>query len=152
LFKGHSTHKSGPGELTIAYRILDANINRLREALRVVEEYFRFAEGDGGAAVGLKKMRHALQTIEAGLDPAMLLASRDSARDPLAGDTRPEERERSGINAVVSASLKRAQEAARVIEEYGKVAGVSAVSEIAKQLRFEVYGFEKRVGESNNNG
>ena len=45
------------------YRILDANINRSREALRVIEEYFRFVRNDSAFAGRTKTCRHKLTRI-----------------------------------------------------------------------------------------
>ena len=39
-------------------RLLDANANRAREALRVLEDYARFVLDDGALQAGLKSLRH----------------------------------------------------------------------------------------------
>jgi hypothetical protein len=124
-------------------RIIDANLNRLREALRIVEEHFRFIDLQQPIAVSLKKLRHALQTIEESFGTNELLAARDVATDPFASVNRPEEMTRATIAAVLVANFKRAQEAARVIEEYAKVANKPDASEIAKIIRFSMYTLEK---------
>ena len=41
-------------------RILDANANRAREALRVIEDYARFALDDDSLCQQLKDLRHEL--------------------------------------------------------------------------------------------
>src|SRR6059058_6219844 len=43
-------------------RLLDANANRAREALRVVEDYARFVLDDAGLSEELKGLRHELAT------------------------------------------------------------------------------------------
>jgi hypothetical protein len=128
-------------------RIIDANINRLREALRVIEEYFRFLSGDKRRAVALKKMRHSVEAIEAGIGARQLLASRDVARDPFANSNRPEELFRANARDVLAASFKRGQEAARVIEEFAKIVAAPPVSEQAKTVRFSLYSLEKDLSE-----
>jgi len=130
------------------YRILDANLNRLREALRVIEEYFRFMIAGEAVAVQLKQMRHSLEEIETGLGPARLLAARDTQTDPFANVNRPEELGRAGAGQIICANFKRGQEAARVIEEYSKVTDAAFVSEKAKTIRFSLYALEKERGES----
>jgi thiamine-phosphate pyrophosphorylase len=45
---------------------------------------------------------------------------------------------------VLSGNFKRAQEAARVIEEYAKISPAAHVSEKAKTIRFSLYDLEKR--------
>jgi thiamine-phosphate pyrophosphorylase len=133
-------------------RILDANCNRLREALRVVEEYFRFVETCPERAARCKALRHAVHDMETGIGTGGLLKNRDTATDPLASVTRPEERSRAGAESVLAANFKRGQEAARAVEEYAKAAGNGPVSETAKRIRFELYDFEKTVSESARNG
>ena len=49
-------------------RILDANANRAREALRVVEDYARFVLDDAALSGELKQLRHDLATATAGFD------------------------------------------------------------------------------------
>ena len=53
---------------------------------------------------------------------------------------------------VVTANVRRAQEAARVIEEYSKVIDKPAMSEAAKGLRFSLYDIEKEAGEQDSDG
>jgi len=129
------------------YRIVDANLNRLREALRVVEEYVRFLTGHEHLTAQLKGMRHSLREIEARVGREALLGSRNTDTDPLASVTRPEELGRGSVDDVMSANCKRAQEAARVLEEYLKATRFADVSPAAKELRFGMYAFEKRLVE-----
>jgi hypothetical protein len=131
------------------YRVLDANVNRLREALRVIEEYYRFIDERPIICCRLKKLRHALIDIESTLCRRALLANRDTAGDCFADRNRPEELDRhGGLDALVTANFKRGQEACRVIEEYAKViagAGHRPLSERAKTMRFALYAFEKEL-------
>jgi thiamine-phosphate pyrophosphorylase len=127
------------------FRIFDVNLNRLREALRVIEEYFRFLSRNDSFAVTLKKLRHSLEAMEADFRPQNLLENRDIATDPFAYATRPEEMTRTTPQQIVAASFKRSQEAARVIEEYAKVSGHHASCEKAKEIRFALYAMEKEI-------
>jgi hypothetical protein len=129
------------------FRVLDANLNRLREALRVVEEYFRFIAAEAEIASQLKKLRHDLEELEQGFGQRRLLAGRDTGSDPFANSNRPEEMDRPTIMTVVGANFKRGQEAARVIEEYSKITDVPLLSEKAKTIRFSLYSIEKSVME-----
>ncbi len=129
------------------YRIVDANLNRLREALRVVEEYVRFLTAHEELTAQLKRMRHSLRELESRVGRERLLASRDTLTDPLASATRPEELDRESVDDVMSANCKRAQEAARVLEEYLKATRLADLSAPAKMLRFNLYAFEKRLME-----
>jgi thiamine-phosphate pyrophosphorylase len=127
------------------YRVLDANCNRLREALRVIEEYFRFLSNTETTAIELKQLRHSLVAIETDLGAATLLANRDTATDCFAGRNRPEEMVRSSAADLLRANFKRAEEAARVIEEYAKLEHAPSVSERAKKIRFALYLLEQRT-------
>jgi thiamine-phosphate pyrophosphorylase len=125
------------------FRVIDANLNRLREALRVIEEYFRFFLMDETITVVLKKLRHSLEEIERGTGLDILLSARDTAGDPLANVNRPEELGRTSPELVVCGNFKRGQEAARVLEEYLKITIAPHLSEKAKTLRFSLYDLEK---------
>lgn len=127
------------------YRVLDANCNRLREALRVLEEHFRFFENCGEDASEIKLLRHSLKSIISQLGQRQLLAARDTANDCFANKNRPEELERKKPDDILAANFKRAQEAARVIEEYSKLTPVSTTSETAKTIRFSLYTLEQRI-------
>lgn len=128
-------------------RIIDVNLNRLREALRVVEEYFRFMSLDEPTASALKLLRHSLELIEADFGADSLVASRDVGTDPFASVNRPEEAGRPTPRALLLANFKRSQEAARVIEEYAKLGRRGESSDAAKAIRFKLYNIEKDVME-----
>jgi thiamine-phosphate pyrophosphorylase len=131
------------------YRILDANFNRLREALRVIEEYFRFITENGDVCVSLKQMRHLLVGMEKAVGQDALLAGRDTAGDCFASVSRPEEMNRANPGDILSANFKRAQEACRVIEEYSKLCGAPLVSQNGKEIRFSLYALQKTVCQNN---
>jgi thiamine-phosphate pyrophosphorylase len=125
------------------YRILDANFNRLREALRVIEEYFRFVTENGEICVSLKRARHMLVDMEKAVGQDALLSGRDTEGDCFASVSRPEEMNRLNAGDVLSANFKRAQEACRVIEEYSKLCDAPQVSQKAKEVRFLLYALQK---------
>jgi thiamine-phosphate pyrophosphorylase len=128
------------------FRVLDANLNRLREALRVIEEYYRFIDGRPAVCRRLKKLRHGVADVEAALGREPLLDNRDTGSDCFAGRNRPEECDRrAGVSALLAANFRRGQEAGRVIEEYAKIAGGDGLSEKAKKIRFTLYAFEKEL-------
>ena len=124
-------------------RILDANFNRAREALRVMEDHARFATNDAALAEALKRLRHGLADAFrlAGLDAA--IAMRDTPGDVGTRISTESERERSSTGAVVRAAGKRLSEALRVLEEYGKMVEASFAGEI-ERLRYRGYALEKR--------
>lgn len=138
----HSNNKGSMESATA--RILDANLNRLREALRVVEEAFRFAADHAGASARLKAQRHRLQGIEERLDRRVLLAARRADEDVGRHIEEATEGIRRDLGDVLQANLKRAQEACRVLEEYGKLAAGDFAAAM-KEMRFELYEIEQRA-------
>lgn len=123
--------------------MLDANCNRIREALRVIEEYFRFITENEYAAKECKKLRHELAAIEGALNHEVLLKYRDADNDCFADRIQPEEMQREKQSSLLTANFKRAQEAARVIEEFAKISPTQDLSEKAKKVRFTLYRLEK---------
>ncbi len=121
-------------------RLLDANLNRAREGLRVVEDTARFVWGDAAAYKRLRALRHELQRITASRY-RLLVEGRDSEND---SGRRMKEGSRSNLKDVVAANIRRAQEAVRVLEEYSKVFGPSAAAGF-KKVRFRLYIEEKKL-------
>jgi len=122
-------------------RILDANLNRAREAARVVEEQARFAIKDPPLFRRLKAIREGLAAIASSIGEARLLAARDTPNDFGTDVTSSAELSRAAISNVLTANLKRLQEALRVMEEYAKLGFLEASAQ-AKKLRYEAYVLE----------
>ena len=127
------------------YRILDANANRAREGLRVVEEHFRMALDDAETSRRLKDLRHAVTGAisSMGID-GELIASRRSDTDVGATPPVGTEGTRTDFAHLVTANLRRSQEALRVLEEYSKLVSDKVPAEF-KRLRFETYTLEKTL-------
>ena len=123
--------------VTRVSRLLDAALNRAREAARSAEDYARFVAGDAACARRLKALRHAL----GGLSRRIPLSSRDVEGDSLRHHTPASESRRRSPEDVAAASLKRLQEALRSIEEFSKLSD-PGLSRAAKRLRFEAYRIE----------
>lgn len=124
-------------------RILDANANRAREGLRVVEDYCRFVLDDADLSSAIKRMRHDVTDQMNAIGAASaLLEARDSESD--VGAREPEPTARPAVADVVMANIKRAQEALRCLEDYSKALD-TARSQMFKNIRFELYSLEKRL-------
>ncbi len=121
-------------------RLLDANLNRAREGLRVVEDTARFVWDDAKLYRRIRSLRHALHAATASSYKTLVLA-RDSAND---AGRKVKEGGRTNLAAVVSANLRRAQEAVRVLEEYGKVFSPKAAVEF-KRVRYALYQEETKI-------
>jgi thiamine-phosphate pyrophosphorylase len=125
-------------------RILDANFNRCCEGLRVVEEYLRFVLEDPQLATECKEIRHAVTTVLAPLAVEQLHAARDATGDIGATIGTEAEYERSTPLQVAAASLKRAQQALRALEEYSKLISPRVATGI-EPLRYRTYTLERAV-------
>lgn len=127
------------------YRVVDANLNRAREGLRVLEEIARFILDDADLSARLKEMRHSLTAVMGELPGGVyeLVCSRDAAGDVGAASWTQGEKNRDGLFALALANFKRVQEAARVLEEFGKLLGPAA--QAFKKLRFEAYVLEQEM-------
>ena len=120
-------------------RLLDANLNRLREGIRVVEDIFRYIHNDKQTSSKLKELRH-LSRLE---NYSELLSSRDIKNDVLKGSTKSEQ-SRENLDSILIANFKRAQESARVLEEFSKLLSTKD-SENFKYIRYELYDLEKAL-------
>ncbi|HPK03746.1 MAG TPA: thiamine phosphate synthase [Candidatus Sumerlaeota bacterium] len=122
-------------------RMLDANLNRLEEGLRVVEDAARFELGDAAAAARLKRLRHDAGDLRQRFGG--LTAARDSLGDP--GRRRiAEPARRPTFASVVGASFGRVQQSLRVIEELAKLEDAAAARR-AKAMRYAAYDLEKQL-------
>src|SRR5437867_1452942 len=126
------------------YRILDANFNRAREALRVLEDLARFHHDDAAFAASLKDARHALD-VEARPHAKAFLSARDSESDVGRDGDRPVKGARP-LAEIAQANFKRAEEALRTIEEIAK-GRFAPMSDSAHRLRYDLYAAEKRFAD-----
>ena len=123
-------------------RILDANLNRAREALRVIEDYARYARDDSDAARRLKSCRHRLLEFQGQFDAAALLAARDIAHDVGRDGKTTTEMQREDEAHVVRAAFARLTEALRSLSEFAKPASAAAAA-LAEAIRYEAYAIEQ---------
>lgn len=126
-----------------ALRMLDANANRAREALRVMEDYARFALDSDGLSAALKDLRHAVTAATGPFLPEALL-HRDTPNDVGTDNKTAAETSRAGLPAVVAAAGKRLTEALRVIEELLKIADAAAARAV-ERARYDAYDLEQRL-------
>lgn len=119
------------------YRILDANLDRAREGLRIIEEWCRFGLNDAKLTQQCKSWRQELGHWH----KPELRAARNTPDDPGTDLTHPREATRIGIQAVLQANFCRTEEALRVLEEYGKVYQPDMAA-ACKQMRYQVYVLE----------
>lgn len=118
-------------------RLIDANLNRLKEGIRVIEDINRYIYEDSSISASLKALRHQLQSA---YNPKRLYV-RDIEGDILKEST-SSEMLRSSIDDVIIANFSRTQESARVLEECFKLTD-STLSELSKNVRYRLYHIEK---------
>jgi thiamine-phosphate pyrophosphorylase len=124
-------------------RILDANANRAREALRTMEDYARFILNHDGLSAALKALRHELRAATAAFSHDAILW-RDTPGD-VGTDLKAEtESSRPDAGAVAIAAGKRLGEALRVIEEYLKIADRPDAAAV-ERLRYRFYELEQTI-------
>lgn len=120
------------------FRIIDANLNRATEALRVLEEIARFKFDDKKMSEELKNLRHKI-CLEFDDRYNQLLKSRNTQEDVGTDilNTTKENREIT-LQSVFRANIKRLQQALRTLEEYGS---------LDSQFRYSTYTIEKEMNE-----
>jgi thiamine-phosphate pyrophosphorylase len=124
-------------------RILDANANRAREALRVIEDYARFVLDDESLCGSLKALRHDFATATGGFVAEAVL-HRDTPSDVGTRTKTPTEQTRDSTAHVVTAAGKRLGEALRTIEEYLKTADPLR-AHFVEEIRYRFYDVEQRI-------
>ena len=121
------------------FRVIDANINRLKEGIRVVEDIMRYRDNNKELSSKLKNLRHKAKIDETD----ELLRYRDSINDVLR-PTINSELNRTDIKSILLANFKRAEESSRVLEELFKLHNAQ-YSVSFKYIRYELYNLEKEI-------
>src|ERR1044071_6064677 len=96
-------------------RILDANFNRAREGLRVLEEHARMVLDDARLTAQCKQLRHDLSSAATRIG-ADLITARDTQHDVGTDITTESECSRRNTAEIAIAASKRVAEALRCLE------------------------------------
>ena len=126
------------------HRILDANFNRAREAVRVAEDCGRYALNDPAITAMAKNLRHDLREVLTAMPVKEMVSGRDVAGDIGTEITSPGERVRADLAGVATAACKRLSEALRTIEEYSKVIAPDQTLQV-ERMRYNAYTLEQRL-------
>ncbi len=129
------------------FRILDANANRAREGLRVLEDIARFIHNKKNITEQLKRERHRITSLLKKIPRGerLLLNARDSVSDVGSRVNIASEKKRDKISEIAISNFRRTQEAIRVLEEFTKIFK-GTLSRRFKAMRFRLYTMEKRFG------
>ena len=118
-------------------RLIDANLDRAREGLRVVEDWCRFGLDREDLVVTLKDWRQRLGRLH----QDRYKKARSTSTDTGAGLGHPAQLDRHSPRQVVAANCGRVQEALRVLEEYGRSIDAPLAKEAAA-VRYGLYDLE----------
>lgn len=125
-------------ERRIAYRISDANWNRIAEGLRTLEDVSRFIDC-ANLQSRYKELRHALTHAMRVWDQSELLASRNADADVGRGEKQPAELARTnGLRDIVASASGRCEQGLRVLEETAKFLHPETAAEI-ESVRYRIY-------------
>ena len=128
----------------VILRIIDANINRAVEGLRVMEEVMRFVIENKTLTAQIKASRAKLRKLANQLSQDEIhFKNRKISKDVGRKSYSKSEAKRDSITDVYVANSKRAQEALRVLEEFAKLSKPS-VGKAFKAIRFKVYNLEQK--------
>ncbi|MDR1122852.1 MAG: hypothetical protein LBL02_02375 [Endomicrobium sp.] len=137
-FLGKKLKKNNSKEFV--FRIIDANLNRCREGLRVVEDSLRFIFDDKILYKNIRSVRHGVDKILRN-KYGELIKKRDSVED---SGRQILETTAKKLPVVIIANFKRVEESLRVLEEYSKVFAPETSIDFKKQ-RYLTYTTEKKV-------
>lgn len=113
-------------------RIIDVNLNRVREGLRVVEDIARFALEDKETTERIKTIRHKISSLAPPLP--YLLKERDIEGD-IGRDLK--DYKKDNLKGILSSNIKRVEEGCRVLEEF--------LGGEFREIRYEIYAIEKEL-------
>jgi len=126
------------------YRIIDANFNRAREAIRVIEDFCRFALNSEHLTGRAKQLRHTLSAAINKLGTARLIAGRDTLGDVGVNKMVEGQLGRTDLQTCLTAACKRLPEALRVLAETIQTVDAAA-AQTMENLRYEGYTLEKDI-------
>jgi thiamine-phosphate pyrophosphorylase len=123
-------------------QIIDVNLNRLSEGLRIIEELVRFYLADIKKLERIRKIKRELWNNLSKVRKEVIW-SRKSEQD-LGRPNKFDKTKRTGIYNIFTANIKRSQESSRVLEEVFKLDNPK-ISGFIKKLRFTLYDLEKEL-------
>ena len=131
-----NSQRREPDDLQIS-QIIDANLDRAREGLRVLEDWARFGLGLENYVIKIKNFRQILGKNHL----EVYKKSRNHIEDQCKGLSHEEQNNRKSPEKIISSNAARVQEALRVIEEFSRLNN-KELSKIASEIRYEIYTLE----------
>jgi len=125
--------------------IIDANLNRAREGIRVIEDLVRFYTCEKKLCAELKEIRHSISKAANLIAPLSELAkARAYSIDVGKEAYTKSEGLREGLGNIISANTIRVAEALRVLEEFSKLYNPKAGKKF-KEIRMKIYVIEQQL-------
>ena len=128
-----------PSDNRIA-QLIDANLDRAREGLRVMEDWCRFGLKRNDFSIQIKDWRQQLGAHH----HKIYRKARLTSEDPGIGISHPLQKNRTTPEDIFIANSSRVQEALRVLEEFTRITDPK-LSEVATRIRYETYEIEIKV-------
>ena len=132
-------------DLRIA-QIIDANLDRAREGLRVLEDWARFGLGREDLVTEIKHYRHLLGKEHL----YFYKRTRNYIKDHCQGISHPEQKKRVKASNLICSNAARVQEALRVIEEFSRSHNIN-LSQTVSNIRYKIYDLEINLLEAESN-
>lgn len=126
------------------YRAIDASADRGMEAVRVIEDIFRFLRDDAEATEELKRFRHEFGSLTKNFDWTNRLRCRETESDVGTTISAEGEYHRDNLTEIFAANFCRLQESLRSIEEMTKLE-CPDLSPSVESLRYRSYVLEKKL-------
>lgn len=124
-------------------RMIDANLNRVSEGLRVIEDILRFVYEEKALQARARVLKHRVRKM---LNAQAYISVRQSSEDVgLSVSQQSDLDKKTDIKQMISANFKRIEEGIRTIEESLKIIGEWEASKRFEQVRFDTYSLEKEV-------
>jgi len=127
-------------------RIIDANINRAKEGLRVCEEIARFILDNRILTVEFKKIRHKINTLSKRLPSRSKLIQERKSLSDTGKNIYINEMERKNYQDIFFANIQRVKESIRVLEEFSKLINKN-IAIAFKEVRYCIYETEKKASQ-----
>ena len=125
-----------PKDLRI-FQVIDANLDRAREGLRVLEDWARFGLGNEDFVIRIKNFRQILGKNHL----EIYKTSRNYIEDQCKGLSHAEQINKKSPDKIISCNSARVQESLRVIEEFSRNHN-KHLSKVASKIRYEIYTLE----------
>jgi thiamine-phosphate pyrophosphorylase len=124
-------------------RIIDVNINRLDESLKLIEDVIRFQLEQRQLLTQIRKIRSDFLHLKRALPLTQTIGARRSHKD-LGRKYEFDSGKKKDQTGLILSAFSRAKESSRTIEEALKTV-IPPLSSGAKNIRFQIYDLEKET-------